>query len=106
MEQKLYVRALKFILIIIVTILFFFPIYWVFTMAFKPFPEWTAAGGKIYWFPNNPTLDNFRTIFTRQLQMNPLAGTAIRPVINSLIVSIIGTGIAMVIGIFAAYGIS
>lgn len=106
MEQKLYVRALKFALIIIVTILFFFPIYWVFTMAFKPFPEWTAAGGKIYWFPNNPTLDNFRTIFTRQLQMNPLAGTAIRPVINSLIVSIIGTGIAMVVGVFAAYGIS
>lgn len=106
MDQKLYIKILKFVLILSVTILFLFPIYWIFTMAFKPYPEWTAAGGKIYWFPNNPTLDNFRTIFTRQLRMNPIAGTAIRPVINSLIVSIVGTSIAMVVGVFAAYGIS
>jgi multiple sugar transport system permease protein len=106
MEQKLYVRVLKFFLIVVVTILFFFPIYWIFSMAFKPFPEWTAATGKIYWVPNNPTFDNFRAIFSRKLEMSPIAGTAVRPIINSLTVSIIGTAIAMVVGIFAAYGIS
>ncbi len=106
MDQKLYVQVLKFLLIVLVTILFFFPIYWIFSMAFKPFPEWTAAGGKIYWFPNNPTIDNFRAIFSRKLEMSPIAGTAIRPIVNSLTVSIIGTAIAMVVGIFAAYGVS
>jgi multiple sugar transport system permease protein len=106
MEQKLYVKVLKFFLIVVITILFFFPIYWIFSMAFKPFPEWTAAGGKIYWVPNNPTFNNFRAIFARKLEMSPIAGTAVRPIVNSLTVSIIGTAIAMVVGIFAAYGIS
>lgn len=106
MERKLYVRILKFVLVVAVTLVFLFPIYWMFTMAFKPYVEWTAAAGKIFWFPNNPTLDNFRTIFSKQLQMSPIAGTAIRPVINSLVVSIVGTAIAMIVGILAAYGIS
>jgi multiple sugar transport system permease protein len=99
-------KALKYALIVVVTLLFFFPIYWVFTMAFKPFPEWTAAAGKVYWFPHNPTLDNFRAIFSQKLEMSPIAGTAIRPILNSLFVSIMGTVIAMAVGTFAAYGIS
>jgi multiple sugar transport system permease protein len=106
MEQKLYIRILKYILVLLLALAFFFPVYWIFTMAFKPYAEWTAAAGKIYWFPNNPTLDNFRTIFSKQLNMNPIAGTAIRPIINSLIVSIVGTILAMVAGVLAAYGIS
>lgn len=106
MERKLYVKILKYILILVLAVLFFFPVYWIFTMAFKPYTEWTAAAGKIFWFPNNPTLDNFRTIFSRQLDMNPIAGTAIRPIINSLIVSVVGTAIAMVVGVFTSYGVS
>ena len=38
--------------------------------------------------------------------MNAMSETAIRPIINSLIVSIVGTIIAMVAGVLAAYGIS
>ncbi|KKK89738.1 hypothetical protein LCGC14_2730100, partial [marine sediment metagenome] len=70
MEQKYYARVLKFVLVIIVTVLFLFPIYWMATMAFKPFPEWTAATGKIFWVPNNPTLNNFRTLFTRDINFS------------------------------------
>jgi multiple sugar transport system permease protein len=106
MEQKLFVKILKFILVIAVTVLFLFPIYWMVTMAFKPYTEWTAAGGKIFWYPTKPTLDNFRSIFSKQLKMNPIAGTAIRPVVNSLIVAVVGTAIAMIAGVLAAYGIS
>jgi multiple sugar transport system permease protein len=106
MEQKLYIRILKYILVLVLALAFFFPVYWIFTMAFKPYVEWTAAAGKIYWYPNNPTLDNFRTIFSKQLNMNAMSETAIRPIINSLIVSIVGTIIAMVAGVLAAYGIS
>lgn len=106
MEQKLYIKIIKYVLVIFLALLFFFPIYWVFTMAFKPYAEWTAAAGTIYWFPNNPTLDNFRSIFTKQLDMSAIAQTAIRPIINSLIVSVVGTAIAMIAGVLAAYGIS
>lgn len=106
MEQKLYIRILKYILVLVLALAFFFPVYWIFTMAFKPYVEWTAAAGKIYWYPNNPTLDNFRTIFSKQLNMNAMSETAVRPIINSLIVSIVGTIIAMVAGVLAAYGIS
>ena len=106
MEQKLYIRILKYILVLVLALAFFFPVYWIFTMAFKPYVEWTAAAGKIYWYPNNPTLDNFRTIFSKQLNMNAMSETAVRPIINSLIVSIVGTIIAMIAGVLAAYGIS
>jgi multiple sugar transport system permease protein len=106
MEQKLYIRILKYILVLVLALAFFFPVYWVFTMAFKPYVEWTAAAGKIYWYPNNPTLDNFRTIFSKQLNMNAMSETAVRPIINSLIVSVVGTIIAMIAGVLAAYGIS
>jgi multiple sugar transport system permease protein len=106
MEQKLYIRILKYLLVLVLALAFFFPVYWIFSMAFKPYVEWTAAAGKIYWYPNNPTLDNFRTIFSKQLNMNAMSETAIRPIINSLIVSVVGTIIAMVAGVLAAYGIS
>jgi multiple sugar transport system permease protein len=106
MEQKLYIRILKYILVLVLALAFFFPVYWVFTMAFKPYVEWTAAAGKIYWYPNNPTLDNFRTIFSKQLNMNAMSETAVRPIINSLVVSVVGTIIAMIAGVLAAYGIS
>src|SRR5581483_10400973 len=42
---------------------FLFPIYWVVTMAFKPEFEWDSSGGKIFWFPQHWTLDNFRIVF-------------------------------------------
>jgi multiple sugar transport system permease protein len=107
MEQRAWPRIVKYAIVIFAAMVFFFPIYWMGTMAFKPFPEWTAAGGKIYWVPENPTLDNFGAIFQVQSQMHhDLRSTAARPIINSLIVSTCGTLFAMVLGILAAYGIS
>jgi len=97
----------KYVLIVFVVVMFFFPIYWMGTMAFKPFPEWTAAGGKIYWFPERPTLDNFREIFVKRTDFKTdISSTATGPIINSLIVSTLGTLMAMVLGILAGYGIS
>jgi multiple sugar transport system permease protein len=107
MEQRAWPRIVKYAIVIFAAMVFFFPIYWMGTMAFKPFPEWTAAGGKIYWVPENPTLNNFNAIFQVQPQMHyDLRSTATRPIINSLIVSSCGTLFAMVLGILAAYGIS
>jgi multiple sugar transport system permease protein len=100
-------KILKYVLIVFVAVLFFFPIYWMATMAFKPFPEWTAAGGKIYWLPEQPTLDNFREIFIKRTDFKTdISSTATGPIINSLIISSLGTLMAMVLGIMAGYGIS
>lgn len=107
MKSKMIIRISKYVLVVFLAALFFFPIYWMATMAFKPFPEWTDAGGKIYWLPEQPTLDNFREIFVKRTDFKTdVSSTATRPIINSLIVSVSGTLMAMVLGIMAGYGIS
>lgn len=107
MKSKLIVKIAKYVVIVFVAIMFFFPIYWMASMAFKPFPEWTDAGGKIYWFPENPTLDNFREIFIKRTDFKTdITSTATGPIINSLIISSLGTLLAMILGIMAGYGIS
>ncbi len=107
MKSKIIIKISKYVLIFFVAVMFFFPIYWMATMAFKPFPEWTAAGGKIYWIPEHPTLDNFREIFIKRMDFKTdISSTATGPIINSLIVSSLGTLLAMILGIMAGYGIS
>ena len=107
MKSKIIIKISKYVLIFFMAVMFFFPIYWMATMAFKPFPEWTAAGGKIYWIPEHPTLDNFREIFIKRMDFKTdISSTATGPIINSLIVSSLGTMLAMILGIMAGYGIS
>jgi multiple sugar transport system permease protein len=106
MKSKMSTRIAKYVLIVFIVLLFFFPIYWTLTMAFKPFAEWTSATGKIYWIPSNVTLDNFRVIFSEHLDFSPIPQSAIDPTINSLIVTILGTLLSMIVGVMAAYGIS
>jgi multiple sugar transport system permease protein len=107
MELKLPERILKFVLVLFIALLFFFPIYWTITMSLKPHMEWTSAAGKIFWVPNKPTFGNFKSLFTKKISVvSPLASTAVRPIVNSLIVSVMSTILTMVMGTLAAYGIS
>ncbi len=106
MKQKTSRKIAKYIILLFITMLFFFPIYWMVSMAFKPYPEWTSATGTVYWTPGNPTLDNFKQLFQKDLKMSSSASSAVGPIINSLILAISGTVLAMVLGVFAAYGIS
>jgi multiple sugar transport system permease protein len=78
------------------------------TMAFKPAPEWTSGIDQLFWLPKSPTLDNFRFIFTGRAQKLLVAidRTAAGPTISSLVCSIFGTLIAVVVGTSAAYGVS
>jgi multiple sugar transport system permease protein len=103
--KSLILKILKYAAVLVLAALFFFPIYWMATMAFKPYVEWTSAAGKIYWIPENPTLDNFRLIFNRQLNMAATASSAVGPIINSMILSVLGTALAMIMGVLASYGI-
>ena len=80
-------------------------------MAFKPATEWTPTSGKIYWVPDEPTLDNFRRIFggTPGGSESFLVSTPINAtdsIVNSLVTSIFGSLLALIVGTFTAYGIS
>jgi multiple sugar transport system permease protein len=87
---------------------FGFPLYWTVTMSFKPEAEWNPPG-KVYWFPAKPTTANFEDIlglssgggfFTQRSQ------SALTPIYHSLIAAGLGTLLALLIGVFAAYGIA
>ncbi|WP_159588171.1 carbohydrate ABC transporter permease [Chelativorans xinjiangense] len=84
------------------------PTLWMTSMAFKPIPEWSASGADLTWWPNEPTLDNFRFIFGESSSelIVALDRTAGKPILASLLSAVFGTLIAMISGTSAAYGLS
>lgn len=90
--------------------LFLFPLYWMVTMAFKPQEEWSPVGGKIYWVPEHWTLKNFSEVLGIQAPQSTFFGSApidaSQPIIHSLVSSVGGTLLALLVGVFAAYGIA
>src|SRR5256885_6979030 len=88
---------------------FGFPLYWTVTMSFKPLDEWNPPG-KVYWFPQHPTISNFTDILGIQ---GPTSGffsdrslSALTPIYHSLIAASAGTALALLVGVFAAYVIA
>lgn len=54
--------ALRYAFILLACAVVIYPLLWMVTMAFKPYPEWTTVAG-LTWFPKHPTLQNFEFIF-------------------------------------------
>ncbi len=108
-KPKLWQSLVRYILVIAVAAVALFPTYWMVTMAFKPKAEWTSAGGAIYWYPHNPTLENFQTLLA-QNQVGKFfranTASALPAIRNSIIVSTLGTLFAFVVGVLAAFGLS
>ena len=103
--------AARLLAVVLALVVFLFPVYWTVTMAFKPSEEWTPTSGKTYWFPENPTFSNFDRLFGGVpggpegfLVSTPIDAT--RPIVNSLVASIAGTLLALLVGTSTAYGIS
>jgi multiple sugar transport system permease protein len=98
----------RYILVFLACAVALVPVVWMATMAFKPAPEWTSGIDQLSWLPQEPTLDNFRFIFTGRAVKLLVAidRTAVGPTIASLVCSVLGTVIAVVVGTFAAYGVS
>jgi multiple sugar transport system permease protein len=84
------------------------PVVWMTTMAFKPMPEWTSGIDQLSWLPKNPTIDNFRLIFTGRsdLLIVSFDRTAFDPILASLICSTLGTLLSVSVGTLAAFGVS
>jgi multiple sugar transport system permease protein len=71
-----------------------FPVLWIASLSLKPAGD--VGDGKL--IPTNPSLANYRDIFT--------SGEFVRPLINSIGISLITTTIAVVVASFAAYAIA
>jgi multiple sugar transport system permease protein len=71
-----------------------FPVLWILSLSLKS----AADVGDKKLFPVAPTLSNYRDIFT--------SGEFVRPLINSIGISLITTVLAVVIAAFAAYAIA
>jgi multiple sugar transport system permease protein len=99
----------RWVAILLIGATFGFPLYWTVTMAFKPVDEWNPPG-KVYWFPHNPTVSNFTDILGIQgstsVFFTSASQSALEPIEHSLIAAGLGTVVALLVGVFAAYGIA
>jgi multiple sugar transport system permease protein len=99
----------RLLTILVIAAFFAFPLYWVITMSFKPRPEWNPPG-KVYWVPQEPTIDNYTDILglkeTESVFATARSRSAIEPLKNSIIAAVGGTLLALAFGVFTAYGIA
>jgi multiple sugar transport system permease protein len=85
-----------------------FPVFWIVMTAIKPPTDWNASPA--IWVPSHPTLVNFKTLFDpdaiRAYGVGGVSQAATNSVFGSLLASVAGTVLSVVIGLCAAIGIS
>lgn len=85
-----------------------FPVFWIVMTAIKPPTDWNASPA--IWIPSHPTLVNFKTLFDpdaiRAYGVGGVSQAATNSVFGSLLASVAGTVLSVVIGLCAAIGIS
>jgi multiple sugar transport system permease protein len=74
------------------------PVIWIISLSFKT-PE-TVTDGR--FIPAHWTLDNYKVLFEGGIDNSPF----IKPLINSIVIALISTVIAIVLAAFAAYAIA
>jgi multiple sugar transport system permease protein len=102
-------KALLIFSLILLLVWIFIPVYWVMKTSFAPETEVWEMG-----LPKNPTVLNFKDIFTiPRGTMAEVAGTyltvsssIITPLLNTLFVAIIAVGLTTLISAIAAYNLS
>ncbi|MCO5731546.1 carbohydrate ABC transporter permease [Rhizobium sp. SSA_523] len=80
--------------VLILVVIAVFPFLWMAVSAFKPLSQLYTIPPQ--WLPSPPTLDNFRNVL--------FESNIPRYFVNSLIISVGSTFLALVFAIFAAYG--
>lgn len=99
--------SLRYILIGVFLIWVLVPVAWVITLSFKSYSEWRVP----YFIPEKPTLDNYVVLFKPEVFTGVIGATALvdpvtKPLINSVLISLFSTALAVIIGFFTAYGAS
>jgi trehalose/maltose transport system permease protein len=88
-------RGIFYILVVLILLYTLLPFYWAIRSSLMPTTELTAT--PVRYFPSSPTLENFSAVLANpQFQ---------RALINSAIVSLSVTILALIVGAFAAYAL-
>ena len=108
-------RILCGILLIILALLFIFPIYWIVTGSFKEKSEiLIKAGESIKWFPSTFTAESYQKLFTSRVPAlsyiipgssasGPMISSAVRWLFNSVFISVIAMLLTCVTASLAGY---
>jgi multiple sugar transport system permease protein len=102
-------RALMAALLTVAVIFFLFPIFWIFETSFKNLRDAESAVPKFFDF--TPTLDNYRHIFVQTMESATGGTTTVSTdfphfFLNSIVIDVVATLLALVLGTLAAYGFS
>ena len=98
------VRGIKYLLIAIVTAVWFFPVYWLIATSLKTRLEMFAIPPKWIF---NPVLDNFIDVFwERRYGLTPGPTEFPKFLFNSFFISLSSIGLVILIGTLAAYSFS
>lgn len=96
------------LLMALALVLTLFPVFWIVMTAIKPPTDWNAAPA--IWIPSEPTLVNFRTLFDpnaiREYGVGGVSQAATASVLGSIFASVTATFFSILIGLFAAIGLS
>jgi len=98
-EQKI-VRVLSYTVLVIWSIILFFPMYWVFITSFKHPVDMSVKATYLPFIDFQPGLHAWRYLFVERLSW------FMAPFINSVIVSFVSASIALLIGSMAGYGLA
>lgn len=108
MNRKL---ALRYALLLSVSVLVLFPIYWILMTSIQPPNEWLKTPP--VWLTTNPTSLNYGMILGVDFGARggteaaySVSKTAIQPLINSLVIATSATVLSMVLGTLTAWSIS
>ena len=85
----------RYVIAILAVIFFLFPIIWIFLTAFKTGDEFLHSPP--VWIPHSPTLRSFAHV---------IKTGGLRSLMNSLIISISTTGLSLLVGSLAGYGLA
>lgn len=98
-------KALVHFFLYAVTAFLLFPLFWMIMTSFKPRNEWVTYPPT--WIPTEPTMGNYSFIvFGSVGHFARTYASAAIPYLNTLIVSVIATFIAVVIGVLGSYSLS
>ena len=105
-------KIISLILLIILAILFTFPLYWIITGAFKTGADINAT--KPVWFPLEWTLRNFENLFAKRsaplFEIGPLVGptvpAAIRWLINTVFMAVAAMILTCITAAMAGYALA
>ncbi len=105
-------KVISLIILVILAILFLFPLYWIITGAFKPTTDIYSA--ETVWWPSQWVLRNFRELFSSRsaplFQIGSLTGStvpaAIRWLINTVFMAVMAMLLTCVTATMAGYALA